>query len=194
VRVVEFLSWFLFVLVVALYAAAVYLARGRRITVVRNIGLCLIGAGFTVLMLRRVSARAAVERLVHDPTQKSLARTVIDIGTSLLREIGWTGILYGVVIVLFTALLGSGRISTAIRRLLAPVLNASPVAVAALTALLILLVLWWSPGRTGERWVTTITLVLLIAVAVVVLRRQTKSEFPDAGFGDAIRGLRSPPA
>ena len=191
VRVLDFLSWFLFIVVVALYAAAVYLARGRRITVLRNVGLCLIGAGVVVLVARRVSTRAAIDAFIDDPSQQSLATIASNIATSLLREIGWAGIVYGVVIVLFATLLGAGRWSTAARRLVAPALNASPVVVAAGTVVLLLLVYWWSPGRVFERWVSAVTFVVLFALAVFVLRRRTMAEFPDTGVGDAVRSLRS---
>ena len=191
VRVLDFLSWFLFIVVVALYAAAVYLARGRRITVLRNVGLCLIGAGVVVLVARRVSTRAAIDAFIEDPSQQSLATIASNIATSLLREIGWAGIVYGVVIVLFATLLGAGRWSSAARRLVAPALNASPVVVAAGTVVLLLLVYWWSPGRVFERWVSAVTFVVLFALAVFVLRRRTMAEFPDTGVGDAVRSLRS---
>jgi hypothetical protein len=191
VRVLDFLSWFLFLVVVALYAAAVVIARGRRIRVLRNIGICLIGAGIVVLVARAAATRIAINSLLEDSTRRSLATTVTTIGTQLLREIGWTGVVYGVLLVLFAALLGTGRWSTATRRLLAPALNASPLAVAGGTALLVLLVYWWSPGRVFDRWVSAITLVVLIVLAVVVLRRRTMEEFPDTGVGDAVRALRS---
>ncbi len=53
VQVLDFVSWFLFLVVVALYAAAVYLAPGRRRLVLRNIGFSLIGAA--VVTLRRTT-------------------------------------------------------------------------------------------------------------------------------------------
>ena len=67
----------------------------------------------------------------------------------------------------------------ATRRTLAPVLNAPTGVVAAGTAVLLLLVWAWSPGRVFDGWATALTLVALIVGAVAALRARTQAESTD---------------
>ena len=57
VQLLDFLSWFLFVLVVGLFVLAVYLARGWRVTALRNVGLALVIGGVVLLVLRALGVR-----------------------------------------------------------------------------------------------------------------------------------------
>ncbi len=189
VQILDFMSWFLFVLVVALYAAAVYIAAGRRLTVLRNVGFSLIGASAFVLVVRAIAVRVIVESIVANPANRPLASVAAYVGTGLVRQMAWSGILYGLVIVGFTMLLGERRWATSTRRFLAPLLNASDAAVAGGTAMLLVLILWWSPGRAFDRWVTGLTLILLVIGAIVTLRRATRREFPTATFDQSIASL-----
>ena len=106
-----------------------------------------------------------------------MANRVTLIATTLLRQMGWTALLYGVVIVAFTSLLGDHRWAVSARQALAPALHASTGAVAGGTALLILLLVWWSPGAAFQGWTTGLTLIALIIGAVVTLRTRTRDEF-----------------
>jgi hypothetical protein len=45
------------------------------------------------------------------------------------------------------------------------------------TAVLLIL-LWWSPGRALDRWVTALTLVGLLIGAGVALTKRIRDEFP----------------
>ncbi|MDX2381018.1 MAG: hypothetical protein QNM02_14795 [Acidimicrobiia bacterium] len=191
VRVLDFMSWFLFVIVVGLYALAVFLARGRRVTMTRNVGISLIVAGVLLLLFRSIAARLAVDAMVRKPSNEELAESVLTIATDLIRQMGWTGVLYGVLIVLVASLLGERRWAVAARRFLAPMTNGPAVAVVAGTIVLILVFLWWNPGGALSRAVTIITVSVLIAIAVYALRRQTMREFPEMTFGDAVAAVKS---
>jgi hypothetical protein len=191
VQVLDFMSWFLFVVVVGLYALAVYLARGRRVTMTRNVGLSLIIAGVLLLLFRSIAARFAVDAMVAKPSQEDLAESVLAIATGLIRELAWTGVLYGVLIVLVAMLLGTHRWAIAARRFVAPITNSSPIAVVVGTIVLILIFLWWSPGGSLDRAVSVITVSALIAIAVYALRRQTMREFPGMTFGNAFEATKS---
>lgn len=191
VRVLELLSWFLLILVVVLYAAAVYLAAGRRLEVLRHVGLSLVGAGLFVLIARAIGVRLIVDRVVADPGSRPLAELTGFVGTGLMRQMAWSGIAYGVVITGFVALMGETRPAVAIRRFLAPLFNASNAATAGLTALALLLLVWWSPGRAFDRWVTALVLLALTAGAVVTLGRAVRREFPTVGFDDVGRSVAS---
>jgi hypothetical protein len=175
VRVLDFLSWFLFLAVVAIYAAAVYLARDRRSRMLRTVGVGVLIGGITVLLARGIAIRIGVNAVVDDSTKRPLASLVAGVATELLRQIGWIGIIYGVLIVGFAALLGDHRWAVAIRRSLA---QTSTAIIAGGIAAVLLVLLWWSPGRALDRWVTALTLVALLIGAGIALASRIRQEFP----------------
>ena len=63
VQAVRVLSALLLVLVLALYALAIYLARGARRETLRNIGCAFVLVGLIVLVVRRVGGNVAVDTL-----------------------------------------------------------------------------------------------------------------------------------
>jgi multisubunit Na+/H+ antiporter MnhC subunit len=194
VRILDFLSWFVLLVVVALYGLGVYLARDR-IRALRNVGLGLAGAAVFVLIARAVSTRIAIDAIVEDPRGEPAANVVALVMTGLLRQIAWSGLIYGLVILAFALAMGDRPGAVALRRNLAPFFNAGAGAVAGATAVAIAALLWWSPGRAFEGWVTGLTLLGLIIGAVVAMRRRTLEEFPDAevdGLVDRIRGRFGP--
>ena len=176
VRVLDFLSWFIAVVVLALYALAVYLARGRRRQVLGTIGWSLVGVGVVVLLAQAVARRVLLDALVENPANRSAADIATGVATGLLRQMGWAALIYGILIVAFAWLLGDHRWAVAIRRVMTPVFDLSAGAVAGGTAVL-LLVLWaWSPGRVFESWATGLTFVGLVIAAIVVLRQRVRAE------------------
>jgi multisubunit Na+/H+ antiporter MnhC subunit len=189
VKVLDFMSWFSFILVVVLYATAVYLAGDRRRTMFRNVGLSLIGTGVFVLFIRSVGIRIVLDAVVPDQGNRPLASVAAYVGTSLVRQMAWSAIIYGILIAVFASLLGHRRWATSSRRFLAPALNASGGAVAGGTILLIMVLLWWSPGRAFDQWFTGLTLIVLIVAAVVALRRATLREHPDLTFEAVFAGV-----
>lgn len=171
VEVLDFLSWFSFLLVVALYGFAVYGAVGRRRVVLGHVGGSLVAAGITVLLLRSIALRVGVDAVVSDPTRRPIGTLAGEVATSLIRQMAWSGIVYGVVLVGFAALLGEHRWAVTVRGWLAPVVTASvPVVASAIVGVLLVLA-WWSPGRAFEGWATSLVLAALIVAAVVALRR-----------------------
>ena len=191
VAVLDFMNWFLIVVVVVLYAAAVYLAPDRRLEVLRNVGLSLIGVGVVALIVRVIAVRLLVDALVADPGSFSWANVAAYAVTGAIRQIAWAGITYGLLVAVFATLLGERRWAVAARRLLAPAMNASAERVAGGTAVLLLLVYLWSPGNAFEGRVTALILVALIIGAIVALRRRTMEEFPDVTIDDLSRDARS---
>ncbi len=189
VAILDFLSWFLFLVVVALYAGAVYLAAGRRLEVLRRIGLSLIGAGVFVLIVRIVAVRTAIDAVIADPGNRPVAQVAAYVATGLMRQIAWSGIIYGILFVGFVAVLGQRRWATAIRRTLAPLFNASTGAQVGMTVVLLLLLVWWSPGRSFTGWVNALTSLGLIVGGLVVLGRTIRQEFPTVGIGDVTRSV-----
>lgn len=189
VRVLDFLSWFVLLVVVALYCLGVYLARDR-IRALRNVGLGLAGAAVFVLIARAVSTRIAIDAIVEDPRGEPAANVVALVMTGLLRQIAWSGLIYGLVILAFALAMGDRPGAVALRRNLAPFFNAGAGAVAGATAVAIAALLWWSPGRAFEGWVTGLTLLGLIVGGVVAMRRRTLEEFPDAEVDELVDRIR----
>jgi hypothetical protein len=180
IRVLDVLSWFLFVVVVVLYVLAVYLARGRRRETLRNVGLALVAAGLVVLALRAVAVRSTVDFLVEDPANEPAARAVANIATELLDQMASTGVVVGLVIALYAALIGPHAWAVAVRRRLAASSSPDLIITGAAVAVLVVLV-WWSPGRMFDRWVTALTTIGLIIGAGVALAVTVRRESGTAG-------------
>ncbi|MDH3754534.1 MAG: SHOCT domain-containing protein [Acidimicrobiia bacterium] len=184
VKIIDALSNFLFVLVIAMYALAVYLAQGHRRETVRNVGWAVAFGGLVVLVARRISIRVAVESLADTPDQRGPVDAVAVIGTDLLRSMGWAGIAYGIVVVLYAALAGPSNWATSIRRAIAPLLTANRYAVWTATAAVLLLYVAWQPGAAVESWATGLVFLILFVAAVEALRQQVSREFPNASLND----------
>ncbi|MAT05394.1 MAG: hypothetical protein CL424_10180 [Acidimicrobiaceae bacterium] len=181
VKVLDFTSWFLYIVIVAMYAAAVYLAVGRRRHVVRTVGISLIVAGLSVLLIRRVGIRMSIDAFVGDTSNKPLADLVASVMTVLLRQMGWTGVVYGLLIVAFTTLLGPHAWAITTRRWVADITESTAVTVG-VCAGAVLLLLWWSPGQAFNRWITALVLVGLVVGGIVALivigRRELEADPP----------------
>ena len=187
VRLLDFMSWFVFLVVVVVYAAAVYLAKERRIAVLRRVGFSLVVAGVVVLVARSVAVQSLTESLVKTPSNRPLATLTASVATGLIRQTAWSGIIYGVVIALFATLLGTGRRPAgAARRAVAPAFNGSAWAVAGGTALVVLILVWWSPGRSFDRLVSALVVIALVVGAAIAVRRRTMQEYPDMTFAEAL--------
>lgn len=182
VKVLDFTSWFLYVVVVGMYVGAVYLALGRRREMLRSVGISLIVGGSALLLIRQVGIRTSVDRIVEDAANKPLAELVGSVLTQLLRQMAWTGIVYGLLIVGFSVLIGPYGWAVAFRRRVAGVAD-STAALVGISFGAVLLLLWWSPGRAFDRWVTAVVLVGLVIGAIVTLVLSGRQEMLTAGEG-----------
>lgn len=177
VRVLDILSWFLFVVVVGLYALAVYLAHGRWRETLRNVGLALAAGGVIVLALRSAAIRIAVDAIVETPSNRSVGGVVGEVFTQILVSMATTGIVIGLLIAAYAALLGPQRWAVATRRRLR--LTTNPGLVIALGAIgLVVLLIWWSPGLVFERGITAITLLTSIVGATIALTLAVRRDAP----------------
>lgn len=183
VRVLDFLSWFMLVVVVGLYALAMYLARGRRVHTLHNIGLSLAIGGFVLLLLRSIGVRLTVDAIVVNPANEAAAAAVASVATSLLRSMAWGGIVYGVLAMGVAFLLGDHRYALAARRQLGRATESTGGAIAVVVGLFFVL-LWWSPGDLFDGWLRPLLLIALAAGAVVAIYRKVESE-RDATPSDA---------
>src|SRR3954452_17670793 len=179
VQGVRVLSTGLLVLVLGLFALAIYLARGERRQTLRNIGFAFILVGLIVLVVRRVAGNVAVDALTA-PQGERAGHEAWLLGSAILSQIGWATILYGAIAVAGTLFAGPTATASRVRARVAPVLNERPaVAWAAVSAVFLLLVLWG--GMIALRTsMTILVLGALIVIGVAALRHQTLREFPGA--------------
>ena len=179
VRLLKIVSAWLAILVLALFALAVYLARGARRSTLRNVGWAFVVVGLLVLVIRRWLGNYLVDRLASEAYGHTV-HVVYLIETSILGQIGGALVAYGIVIILGAVLAGPTRWATTVRGWFAPVLNHRPGIVAFGIAFVYLLIVLWGPTHTLRQWWGIILLAGLLALGVWALRRQTLEEFPDA--------------
>jgi hypothetical protein len=175
VQTVRVLSTALLVLVLALLALALYLARGERRETLRNIGWAFVLVGIVVLIARRLIGQYALDSLTS-PASHETGERVWLIGSSILAQIGWAAIIYGVVIVAGAVLAGPTPPAVAIRSRIAPILNQRPTVMwVAVAGAYLLLVLWGPTHALRVLW-GIVLLGVLLAGGVATLRRQTLRE------------------
>src|SRR3954470_3764437 len=88
VKVVRVLSFFLVFLVLGLFALAVYLAHGRRRSVLLGAGLSVFLVGLLILVVRRYAGDYLVGALTSGTAAKKPVSTAWAIETNLLRNVG----------------------------------------------------------------------------------------------------------
>ena len=177
VKVIKVLSYLLFFLVIALYAAAVYLARNRR-KLLLGVGVSVLVVGLLILVVRRFAGNYLVDAL-SDPNNKDAVNATWAIGTELLRNTGINGVIYGIVIIFAAWLAGPSRPATWTRRTLAPAMRNYPVVVYGVVTVVLFLVLLAGP-TDGERIFPLLILFAFAYAGVEWLRRETIREFPAA--------------
>jgi hypothetical protein len=177
VHVVKVLTVFLGLVVLALLAAAVYLARGFRREALRGVGASLLLVGVILLIVRRVAGNAIIEALTTDQTEPA-GGAVWLIATDLLQNVAIALVAYGVLALVGAWLAGPTRPAVWIRRSLAPTFREHPVIVYSAVFLAALLALYFGPAGDTRRLYGILILGGLVLLGVEALRRQTLREFP----------------
>ena len=182
VRLLRSLAVILPLLVLALFAAALALARGHRSRTLVNIGLVCVGSALVVLVARSIIGAKVVDTLATTEAVRPAASAAWSIGTSVLVDVAGALIFIGVVVVLAGLLAGRSRWATSTRRSLAPYLRDRADISFGVLAVVLLILFAWGPIDATQ----TLTGILLIAVlsffGLEMLRRQTAAEFPDAVY------------
>jgi hypothetical protein len=183
VKSIRLLSIWLVVLVLLLWALALYLARGARRATLRDIGWSIVVVGLLLLVVRRVGGDYVLGALTTSQTRPAGTAAWL-IGTEILGQIGWALVAYGVVAVLGALLAGPTRLATRIRGWLAPTLNTRQAIVWLTVGLAYLLLVLWGPTHSLRTPFGILLLGALVGLGVYALRRETLLEFPDAVHGN----------
>jgi hypothetical protein len=181
VRAVKVLSVWLLVLVFVLYGLAIYLAPGRRRKTLSHCGWGLVIVGLLVLVARRLLGNYVINGLTQ-PQNRMPVNHIWLYATEILGQVGYATIFYGLVAVLGAFIAGPTRLATALRRWAAPTLNTRPELTWGAAAFLLLLLVLWGPTHAMRTWWGILVFAALLALGVVVLRRETRAEFPQAGL------------
>lgn len=197
VNLLRSLALVLPLLVVAMFALAVYLARGRRRQTLIAVGAAFIGAGLVVLVARGIIGDKVVSSLATTEAVRPAAQSAWSIGTSVLADVAWATVFIGVPVILAGLLAGPTRSATSLRRLMAPYLRDRPDITFGAMALLLLLLFAWGPIVATKTLIGILIITVLAVFGTEMLRRETAREFPDAHVrhagGDAAPAPPPPP-
>jgi hypothetical protein len=175
------LSSWLWLAVLGLLALAVYLAHGKRRTMLEAIGFSLLTVGVLLLIIRRFVGNAIVDSVVQVESSKPAVRAIWAIETDLLRDVALAILLYGLFALLAGILAGPSRAAVGVRRWLAPTWRERPYLVWLVAGFLFLVFIAWGPSGGGRRLLGVVILAVLVALGLEVWRRQTLREFPADG-------------
>ncbi|HEY2717919.1 MAG TPA: SHOCT domain-containing protein [Solirubrobacterales bacterium] len=184
----------LLILMLILYAAAIYLAHWRRRQVVRAIGFAFVIVGVGVLALRGVAGGVVVGALTETEGVEAAASAAWGIGTSLLVDIAVSTILFGVLVVIGAWLVGQTAWAREVRQEASPWLRERPGAAYVALGLLWLALIAFVPIGAFRTWAGVLVFAALFALGATVFRRQTLAEFPEAerrDFGERLRRVRA---
>jgi hypothetical protein len=179
VKILHVLSSLLAIAVLALYALAIYLARGRRRLMLGAAGASLIFVGLLIAFMRRFLGGVIVDSLVKVEANKHPVSVVWALETSVMRDIAVILVVYGALVLLATVLAGPNRPAVALRRWLAPSFRHHPIIVWATALALLLVLLAWGPASGNRAQLGVALLAATAAIAIEALRRQTLREFPE---------------
>jgi len=190
-RILEGLAWLFSLGTLALFAAAAYLAKGRRWMVVLAYGLGLVGAGLAAIALRGVAEGLVIDELARTEAARPPAEAAWLISTDLLGSIATSVILYGVLFSLASFLASPAGPALAIRQALAPNFRErAGVVWGVFAAVAFLALIMWPPSGPREL-ILTIALIALAAAGVEALSRKSMREFPGARSGDWWAQMRA---
>lgn len=190
VKVVNILGPVLFVVIVALYSLAVWLARGRRRLTLRNVGWSIIIVGLLLTTMRRLTGNY-IESIIDNQQYSVAGKIIFGILSELLFDTAWLLISWGAVIVAGMLVIGPSRIAVWARRMVAPVLNADRVVFWVGAGVIYVLVLWFVPSPALRLWWSVLLLGAVGALGLEYLRRRSLAEFPDSRMEIDVDGLKA---
>jgi hypothetical protein len=190
VKIVNILGPILFVVIVALYALAVWLARGRRRLTLRNVGWSIIVVGLLLTTMRRLTGNY-IDSIITDPEYSVAGKIIFGILSELLFDTAWLLITWGAIIVAGMLVIGPNRVATWARRTAAPVLNADRTVFWVGAAVLYLLVLLIVPSPALRLWWSVVIIGAVVALGLEYLRNRSLAEFPDVQLDVDVDGMKN---
>jgi hypothetical protein len=182
VKVVRALSLFLLLVVVALYAGAIWLARGWRREAILRAGAGVLIVGLLLFVIRRVLQGVLLDALVGQRPARPAVGAAYLILTELLMAIAWTAVAVGLITVVLAFLAGPSRTARAFRAFAAPGLVRHPWIAWSADALAILLVLILAPIDDWNKLVSRFVAFAVIIGLTEAIRRRATEEHPDGGW------------
>ncbi len=178
-KVMKALSVILVLLVLFLYALAIYLAAGDRRRILRAEAVSMVIVGVVLLAIQRIVGNHVVDSLISADAERRAGHNAWIIGTELLRGIAIALVAYGLIILAGAWLAGPTRWATWARRRLAPTFRDQAWMIYAGVAAVFLLLLAWGPTPSTRTWFGILLLGSLLFFGVAMLHRQTVAEFPE---------------
>jgi hypothetical protein len=175
VQLIHFLSVWLLVAVLVLYGVAVYLGEAGRRKTLRAIAWMFVLVGVLLLVIRKLAGNYVVSGL-SPPQYHGLVHVVWTTETSILGEIGWSLVLYGVAGLIGVILAGPTRVGRKVRGWIAPTLNEHQGYAWAAVAGIWLLLILWGGTHALRTWWGIVLIGALLAIGLVALRRETLIE------------------
>lgn len=170
VRLIEWASIALFLLIVAMFVAAVVLARGWRRIAISRVGLSVVIVSLIVLVVQRFARSYLLENFVRVAANRPAISNAWWIATQLLRDIAWTGVLVGSLMMLGALLAGPARQAVAVRRRIGPTLVSNPAVTWGAVAVAFLGFAMWTPFDVVRSWGSLLTVLGVVIGVVVALR------------------------
>jgi hypothetical protein len=171
VTFVQWASWLLFFVVLAIYAGAILLADGWRRVATRATGVSVLIVGLLVLAGLRFGGDRLLDSAVQNASNRGAAEAVWRIGSQLLHDIGWNITAVGALIILGAFLAGPARFATAIRRFIAPAFVGGPGVRWGVGAAIFLLMVLWAPLPALTNWFGILVFAGIVAACVEGLRQ-----------------------
>jgi hypothetical protein len=168
--------------VVALYAGAIWLARGWRREAILRCGAGVLIVGLLLFVIRRVLQGVLLDALVGQRPARPAVGAAYLILTELLMAIAWTAVAVGTITVVLAFLAGPSRIGRSFRAVAAPGLVRHPWIAWSADALAILLILILAPIDDWNKLVSRLVTFAVIIGLTEAIRRRAKEEHPDGGW------------
>jgi hypothetical protein len=184
----EQIANFVWILAVAAWVGAIWLARGRRRKEVRSLGIGLVVVGALVILVRWAAGKYFVDNIVASESVRPAASDAWQIITQSLAAAGWVALSVGVLVAIGAWLVGPGPRATSARASIAPVMERTEFAWGAFV-LVMALIIWILPIQVFR---TTVVLVVAGAIGFLILRRQVLAELADSSVAVAAPDV-SPP-